>query len=105
MAKTKEKRQKKKGRSTQELIGVKSFTKYGLETQKGELLFYLVGPTNISVLSRVNIEIKIRHLRWCCQPSRILRSPVRIPVNALTITKVIYRSAWMRNKFRRCAGF
>ena len=62
MAKTKEKRQKKKGRSTQELIGVKSFTKYGLETQKGELLFYLVGPTNISVLSRVNIEIKIRHL-------------------------------------------
>ena len=37
MAKTKEKRQKKKGRSTQELIGVKSFTKYGLETQKGEL--------------------------------------------------------------------
>ena len=42
MAKTKEKRQKKKGRSTQELIGVKSFTKDGLETQKGELLFYLV---------------------------------------------------------------
>lgn len=62
MAKAKEKRQKKKGRSTQELIGVRSFTKYGLETQKGELLFYLVNPTNISVLSRVNIEIKIRHL-------------------------------------------
>lgn len=62
MAKAKEKRQKKKGKSTQELIGIKSFTKYGLETQKGELLFYLVGPTNISVLSRVNIEIKIRHL-------------------------------------------
>ena len=62
MAKAKEKRQKKKGKSTQELIGIKSFTKYGLETQKGELLCYLVGPTNISVLSRVNIEIKIRHL-------------------------------------------
>ena len=62
IAQTKEKRHKKKGRSTQELIGVKSFTKYGLETQKGELLSYLVGPTNISVLSRVNIEIKIRHL-------------------------------------------
>lgn len=31
-------------------------------TQKGELLFYLVSPTNISVLSYVNIEIKIRHL-------------------------------------------
>ena len=57
------KRQKKrKGRSVQEFIGVKTFTKYGLMTQKGELLLYLVSPTNISVLSHVNIEIKIRHL-------------------------------------------
>ena len=53
---------KRKGRSVQELIGVKTFTKYGLMTQKGELLFYLVSPTNISVLSYANIEIKIRHL-------------------------------------------
>lgn len=58
----KNKQKKKKGRSTQELIGVKRFTKYGLETNKGELLFYLVSPTNISVLSHTNIEIKIRHL-------------------------------------------
>ena len=59
----KEKRQKKeKGRSVQDLIGVKSFTKYGLATNKGELLFYLVSPTNISVLSHTNVEIKIRHL-------------------------------------------
>lgn len=63
MAKKKETQQKKKkGRSTQELIGIKTFTKYGLETAKGELLFYLVSPTNISVLSHTNIEIKIRHL-------------------------------------------
>lgn len=46
----------------QELIGIKTFTKYGLATNKGELLFFLVSPTNISVLSSVNIEIKIRHL-------------------------------------------
>lgn len=63
MAKKKETQQKKKkGRSTQDLVGIKTFTKYGLETTKGELLFYLVSPTNISVLSYVNIEIKIRHL-------------------------------------------
>lgn len=53
---------KKKGSSVQELIGVKSFTKYGLKTNKAELLFYLVAPTNISVLSHTNIEIKVRHL-------------------------------------------
>ena len=60
---TKDKPQKKKkGRSVQDLIGIKTFTKYGLTTNKGELLFYLVSPTNISVLSHTNIEIKIRHL-------------------------------------------
>ena len=53
---------KKKGRSVQELLGIKTFTKYGLTTTKGELLFYHVSPTNISVLSHTNIEIKIRHL-------------------------------------------
>ena len=46
----------------QDFIGIKTFTKYGLATNKGELLFYLVAPTNISVLSHTNIEIKIRHL-------------------------------------------
>nr|WP_290461863.1 hypothetical protein [Acutalibacter muris] len=53
---------KKKGRSTQELIGIQNFTRYGLATNRGELLFFLVSPTNISVLSHTNIEIKIRHL-------------------------------------------
>ena len=62
MAKTEKQQKKRKGRSVQDLIGVKSFTKYGLATNKDELLFYLVSPTNISVLSHVNIEIKIRHL-------------------------------------------
>lgn len=62
MAKERKDKQKKKGRSTQEFIGIKTFTNYGLMTNKGELLFFLVSPTNISVLSRVNIEIKIRHL-------------------------------------------
>lgn len=61
MAKEKTKK-KKKGHSVQEFIGAKTFTQYGLLTTSGELLFYLVMPTNISVLSPVNIEIKIRHL-------------------------------------------
>ena len=62
MVKNEKRQKKKKGRSVQDLIGVKTFTKYGLATNKGELLFYLVSPTNISVLSYANIEIKIRRL-------------------------------------------
>lgn len=55
-------KKKKKGRSAQELMGIQNFTRYGLATNRGELVFFLVSPTNISVLSHTNIEIKIRHL-------------------------------------------
>ena len=60
MITTKQKRSK--GRSVQELIGIRTFTKYGLMTGRGELLFFRVAPTNISVLSHANIEVKIRRL-------------------------------------------
>lgn len=53
----------KKGRSVQQMLGVQTFTKYGLMTDNGELLFYKVAPTNISVLSAANIDIKIYHLQ------------------------------------------
>jgi hypothetical protein len=49
-------------RSVQNLLGVESFTKYGLRTNKGELLFYQVSPINISVLSKASIEAEIRNL-------------------------------------------
>ena len=62
MTKKDKQQKKKKGGSVQDLIGIKTFTKYGLVVGKGELLFYSVALTNISVLSYVNIEIKIRHL-------------------------------------------
>lgn len=55
-------KQKKKGQSVQEFLGIKRFTKYGLLTEKEELIFYSVAPTNISVLSYANIDTKIRHL-------------------------------------------
>lgn len=55
-------KKQKKGSSVQELLGIKTFTRYGLSTTSGELVFYLVSPTNISVLSSTNIEINVRHL-------------------------------------------
>ena len=53
---------KRKGQSVQELMGIKAFTEYGLATNRGELLFFSVAPTNISVLSKINVGIKIHHL-------------------------------------------
>jgi len=53
---------KKKGNSTRALLGLEGFSNYGIQTASGELAVFLVQPTNISVLSHTNIEIKIRHL-------------------------------------------
>lgn len=47
---------KRKGQSVQELMGIKSFTEYGLATNRGELLFFSVAPTNISALHYVPME-------------------------------------------------
>lgn len=57
------KSRKRKGASVQELIGIKRFTDYGLLTNKGEIIFFQVAPTNISVLSKQSIEYKINHLK------------------------------------------
>ena len=51
-----------KKNSVQRLIGFEDFTKYGVRTEKAEFVFFAVEPTNISVLSAVNIEMKIHRL-------------------------------------------
>src|SRR5574344_1824215 len=54
----------KKGNiSTQTLLGIKSFSRNGIQTNgHGELVFFTVQPTNISVLARISIGQKIHHL-------------------------------------------
>ena len=52
----------KKKNSVQSLIGFERFTRFGVKTDKAELSFFSVEPTNISVLSAANIDVKIHHL-------------------------------------------
>ena len=52
----------KNKKSTQNLFGLRTFGKYSLQTDKAELAFFSVQPTNISVLSAENIDVKIYHL-------------------------------------------
>lgn len=40
-----------KKNSVQELLSIQYFTKYGLMTEHGEMVFFQIAPTNISVLS------------------------------------------------------
>ena len=48
--------------SVQGLIGLERFTRFGVKNDKVELSFFSVEPTNISVLSAANIDVKIHHL-------------------------------------------
>ncbi len=52
----------KKDKSVQNLLEIKTFTKYGIQINKDEFVFLNVAPINVSVLSNQNVEIKIRHL-------------------------------------------
>ena len=53
---------KNKKNGVQALIGLERFTNYGVRTDKAEVVFFAVEPTNISVLSSDNIEIKVHNL-------------------------------------------
>ena len=52
---------KKGNLSTQDMLGIKSFSRNGIQTNgHGEIVYFTVKPTNISVLSRVAVGIKIK---------------------------------------------
>ena len=53
---------KKSKNSVQGLIGLERCTNSGVKTDKAEIAFFSVEPTNISVLSAANIDVKIHHL-------------------------------------------
>ena len=43
----------------QSLLGFERFTRYGVKTDKGEVVLFAVEPTNISVMSKTNVEIEL----------------------------------------------
>lgn len=53
---------KRKNNAVQSFIGFERFTRFGVKTEKTEIAFFSVEPTNISVLSAANIDTKIRYL-------------------------------------------
>ena len=44
-------KKKKRGQSTRQLMGLEEITDYSLKTAGGELVYFLVKPDNLSVLS------------------------------------------------------
>ena len=53
----------KKTNSTKDLIGAKSFGRNGVVTNKNtEIVYFIIKPSNISVLSDVSIGVKVTNL-------------------------------------------
>ena len=48
--------------STRQLMGIDQFTEYGLKAGKSELVFFLIQPDNLSVLSEEGIRGRVRAL-------------------------------------------
>ena len=57
------KKKDKRRQSTQDLLGIKKITDYCISTDAGDLVFYIIKPTNISVLPAGAVSAKIRALQ------------------------------------------
>ena len=56
----KEKQKEKQKLATRQLIGTKAVTDYSLQTyDHGELVFFIIKPSNISVLSEASLSARI----------------------------------------------
>lgn len=58
----KQKNELRRHLSTRQLMGIDRLTEHGMKTAKGELVFYLISPDNLSVLSSEGVRGRVRAL-------------------------------------------
>ena len=59
----KKQKKDKRRQSTQQLMGIQKITDYCISTDAGDLVFYIIKPTNISVLPAGAVSAKTRALQ------------------------------------------
>ena len=87
MTKRKGKQELRRLQSTRQLMGIDELTDYGVKTPKGEFVFFLVRPDNLSVLSVEGITARVRALM------ELLRGTQSVTLRALDS-----RESYERNK-------
>ena len=55
----KQKKELRERQSTRQLMGISQLTAHGLHTAAGELVFFLVQPDNLSVLSEEGVRSRV----------------------------------------------
>ena len=77
----KNKAKKREGPSTRDLMGISGLTEYSICTKLGDLVFFIVEPTNISVLPDASVNARIHALL------NVLKGQVDIDMLALNSTE------------------
>ena len=77
----KSKAKKREGPSTRDLMGISGLTEYSICTKLGDLVFFIVEPTNISVLPDASVSARIHALL------NVLKGQVDIDMLALNSTE------------------
>ena len=83
----KQKKELRRRLSTRQLMGIDQLTEHGLKTAKGELVFFLLSPDNLSVLSADGVRNRVRAL------TDLLRS-----VDAAELLALDSRESFQSNK-------
>ncbi len=58
----KKQKKEKRNKSTKALLGIEEISDYSIKTKHGDLVFFLIKPTNISVLSQSSVSARIYSL-------------------------------------------
>ena len=83
----KQKKELRQHQSTRQLMGIDQLTEHGLKTASGELVFYLLKPNNLSVMSKEGIRGRVMAL------TNLLSSTEELHLMALDS-----RESFQRNK-------
>ncbi len=82
-----QKAQQRRKQSTRQLMGIDRLTSHGVQTPKGELVFFLIQPDNLSVLPAEEVRGRVRAL------SELLRG-----VRTITLRALDSRESFTRNQ-------
>lgn len=90
----KRKKELRARQSTRQLMGMDRLTDHGVKTPKGELVFFLIRPDNLSVLSAEVIRGRVRALMELLRGIDSLRLLALDSRESFTGNKIYYQQRW-----------
>ena len=69
----KQKKEQRERQSTRQLMGIDRLTAHGVNTARGELVFFMLSPDNLSVLSPERVRARVKALDDLLRPTPAVR--------------------------------